>query len=128
MDKRRTVFIGINGRKLLRKYMKEREKKYGHIYLSERLVTTDDNNPLTYDGLFSILRFRAQDAGIPTIPPHDFRRAFAVEMLRNGCDLVRLADLMGHNSLEILKLYLHLVEDDIRQAHSSFGPVDHVDL
>ena len=49
---------------------------------------------------------------------------FAVTMLRNGCDLARLADLMGHANLEVLRRYLHLVDDDLREMHALAGPVD----
>ncbi len=53
-----------------------------------------------------------------------FRRAFEVTILRNGCDLARLADLMGHANLEVLRRYLHLVDDDLREIHALAGPVD----
>ena len=45
-------------------------------------------------------------------------------MLRNGCDLAMLADLMGHANLEVLRRYLHLVDDDLREMHALAGLVD----
>lgn len=38
--------------------------------------------------------------------------------------LARLADLMGHASLEVLRRYLHLVTDDLQEIHAQAGPVD----
>jgi site-specific recombinase XerD len=68
---------------------------------------------------------RAKDAGISPAPAcHDFRRCYAVNMLRNGCDLARLAELMGHNSLEVLRRYLYLVPNDLAAAHAQAGPID----
>ncbi len=64
------------------------------------------------------------DTQAPIPGLHDFRQAFAVTMLRNGCDLARLAYLMGHANLEVLRRYLHLVNDDLPEIHALVGPVD----
>lgn len=89
---------------------------------SAPLFVTDENDRLSYSSLVNILRRRSSDAGVKMPMPHDFRRTFAIEMLRNGCDLARLAELMGHNTLEVLRRYLHLVYDDLREAHQQAGP------
>lgn len=45
-----------------------------------------------------ILDERAEEAGVPHIGPHDFRRTFAGNLLDNGVDLARVQQLMGHAS------------------------------
>lgn len=45
-----------------------------------------------------ILDERADEAGVPHIGPHDFRRTFAGDLLDNGVDLARVQQLMGHAS------------------------------
>jgi site-specific recombinase XerD len=45
-----------------------------------------------------ILDERADEAGVPHIGPHDFRRTFAGNLLDNGVDLARVQQLMGHAS------------------------------
>jgi site-specific recombinase XerD len=45
-----------------------------------------------------ILDERADEAKVPHIGPHDFRRTFAGNLLDNGVDLARVQQLMGHAS------------------------------
>jgi site-specific recombinase XerD len=72
--------------------------------------------------LVHLVRRAAAHAGIQAPGLHDFRRFFAVTSLRQGCDVARLAGLMGHADLTILQRYLYLVDDDRREAHARFGP------
>jgi site-specific recombinase XerD len=43
---------------------------------------------------------------------HDFRRAFALAMLRNGADVYTLAKLMGHEGITVLLRYLKQTYQD----------------
>ena len=79
-------------------------------------------------GLREIIRRRALAAGIEEPGLHDFRRCFAVQILRNGFDLVTLSRLMGHFTLTVTQRYLYLVEDDLRAGHQIAGPVDNAGL
>lgn len=45
-----------------------------------------------------ILDERADEAKVPHLGPHDFRRTFAGNLLDNGVDLARVQQLMGHAS------------------------------
>jgi integrase/recombinase XerD len=122
--KARTVFLGSKARKAVRAYLKER----GTVYDDDALFVTDDGEGrLHYGGLCRLVERRSADAGVPTPGLHDFRRCFAVTMLRSGVDLVRLAHLMGHSNLEVLRRYLSLCTDDIRAAHMMGSPVDRLD-
>lgn len=123
--KARTVFLGGKSRKALRAYLKER----GPIEAGDPLFLSQTGERLTYGGLVHVVRDRAENAGVDPLPGvHDFRRAFALAMLRNGVDLARLAELMGHGDLEILRRYLALVDDDLRLAHAQGSPVDRSDI
>ncbi len=119
-DKPRTIFVGSRCRRSLRAYIKMRSD----IRPNTPLFVTDEGDRIKYMGLVKIVKRRAADAGIDAPGLHDFRRTFAIEMLRGGCDLARLAELMGHTSLDVLILYLHLVTDDLRVAHAQASPVD----
>jgi integron integrase len=41
---------------------------------------------------------------------HTFRHSFATEMLRGGCDIRTLQDVMGHKDIRTTTIYLHVVE------------------
>ena len=80
---------------------------------------------LTYDGLRAILTRRAKLAGLKETPsPHDFRRAMAINYLRNGGDVFTLQLILGHKSLAVLRRYLALTERDTQEAHARYSPVD----
>jgi site-specific recombinase XerD len=55
---------------------------------------------------------------------HDFRRAFALAVLRNGTDVYALAKLMGHDGITVLQLYLKQTYQDTYAAHQRADPVD----
>lgn len=116
--KPRSVFVGKKTRLAIRAYLKKRVDKHPALWL------TDDGERLTYWGLNQIIRRRAADAGVPKPELHSFRRAFALNFLRNGGDLMSLQRLMGHADLQVLRRYLAQTTQDLQVAHGKNGPVD----
>jgi integrase len=79
-----------------------------------------------YGGLCPILNQRAKAIGITYPTAHDFRRAFALAMLRNGVDLITLSRLMGHTTIKVLQRYLNQLPEDLQEAHRRGSPVDNM--
>jgi len=117
--KPRTVFLGEKSRRAIRAYLKSRKDICSALW-----VIDDDAGRLGYPGLRKMLVRRAKLAGVDTPSPHDFRRAFAINMLRAGVDLVTLARLMGHTNLKTLQRYLLQLPEDLQAAHNKGSPVD----
>ncbi|MEW6285430.1 MAG: tyrosine-type recombinase/integrase [Chloroflexota bacterium] len=118
----RMVYLSQKTRRAMRAYLRTRRDT------SPALWTTKHGDRLTYDGLREILKRRAKQAGLKETPsPHDFRRAFALNYLRNGGDIFTLARLLGHQGIDVLKRYLAQTDQDAQQAHARFSPVDHLD-
>jgi integrase/recombinase XerD len=117
--KPRTVFIGKESKKAVRTYLRERNDGLEALW-----VTDDQKKRLAYGGLRALLERQAKLAGIDTPSAHDFRRAFALTMLRRGVDLITIARLMGHTSLKVLHRYLKQLPEDLQEAHRQAGPVD----
>jgi len=124
-DKSRIAYLGKKSRKMIRRYLKHRTD---YLKADSPLFVTKGDTRLSFSGLREIVRRRAQAAGIREPGLHDFRRCFAVQMLRNGCDLVTLSRLMGHSTLSVTQRYLYLVDDDLREGHQIAGPVDNAGL
>ena len=123
--KSRTVFIGKQTRKSVRKYLKIRTDN------SPALWITNPNHGslrLTYGGLRSMVNRRSNQVSVNPPSLHNFRRAFALAMLRAGVDVFTLAKLMGHSSIDVLKHYLKQTTEDTTIAHRRYGPVDNEGL
>lgn len=69
---------------------------------------------------------RSKSAGIQAPSLHNFRRSFALAMLREGVDIYTLAELMGHSTIDVLKYYLKQTTEDMALAHNEHGPVDNI--
>jgi len=119
--KPRTVFVGKQARKAIRSYLRTREDLSPALWVTN---SSHGSHCLTYWGLRSMINRRSKKAGITSPSLHDFRRAFALAMLREGVDVFTLAKLMGHSSIEVLKGYLKQTTEDIALAHQIHGPVD----
>ncbi len=117
--KPRMVFLGRKTLRAVRAYLRFRRDRNPALWVSVH------GDRVTYAALRCLLRRRAQFASIRDIPtPHDFRRAFALIMLRNGVDVFALQKLMGHSDLQVLRRYLAQTDQDIQAAHMRGSPVD----
>lgn len=123
--KQRQVRIGAQARKAIRRMMAYRataaegEPLWGAY--EGRIVLA---GALSQRGLASMLKRLGARAGVQPCNPHRFRRTFALQMLRAGCDLHSLRLLMGHSTLAVLQRYLALGGEDVERAHERYSPVD----
>jgi site-specific recombinase XerD len=117
----REVYLSTKTRRAVRSYLRMRQDTNPALWISK------NKDRLTHDGLRAILTRRAKLAGLAEIPsPHDFRRAMAINYLRNGGDVFTLQLILGHRSLVVLRRYLALTERDTQEAHTRFSPVDNL--
>ena len=117
--KPRMVFLGRKTIRAIRAYLRARRDNNPALWVSVH------GDRMTYTALRGLLRRRAYAAGLRQIPtPHDFRRAFALIMLRNGVDIFALQKLMGHSDLQVLRRYLAQTDEDVHTAHMRGSPVD----
>lgn len=123
-QKERPIFMGASTRKQLRYYFKER----GRMRADEPLFATYDGRRMKQDGLVKTFGRLQRVSGVPTCRCHTFRRTFAITCLRNGMNVYVLAKPMGHADISVLRHYLALVEDDLKEAHDRYGAVDHFDF
>ena len=56
----------------------------------------------------------------------DSRRTFATWTLHDGMDIYTVAGLMGHSTIDLLKHYVSLSDEDLQRAHEAHSPVDHI--
>ncbi len=124
-NKPRTVYIGKQSKRALRRYLASRNDRCPALWVTHSRYGSDR---LSYDGFREVFSRRAKEAHVEEPSPHDFRRAFALSMHRNGTDIFTLAKLMGHEGISVLQRYLKQTNLDTEEAHRRAGPVDNANL
>lgn len=95
----RRLSLGGMARRKLRSYIIERGDHPGSLFVGER-------GPLTANAVQRLLRKYCAFAKVK-VSPSILRHTFANSFLESEGDVVELADLLGHESLETTRLYLN---------------------
>jgi site-specific recombinase XerD len=120
--KSRTVYMGQKTRRALRAYLKQRGNKPGPLFLSRY------RGRLAYDGLRDIIIRAAKRAAVSPPSLHAFRRACALNLHRNGADLLTIQRVLGHADLTILRRYIKQTAEDLQTAQTAASPADNAGL
>ena len=120
--KSRTVFFGNDTRKAIQKYL----RFTGITDNDEYLVLNQDGGRLKPRSVQERISIHAAAAGIKGVrpSPHTFRHTFAKSFLMNNGDSCVLRDLLGHNSMSTVIIYLKLFGDDLQKKYQGKSPVD----
>ena len=54
--------------------------------------------------------------------PHSFRHAFATHLLNEGCDILTVQELLGHESLRATQVYTHVTNDRLKDVYLKTHP------
>lgn len=54
--------------------------------------------------------------------PHQLRHACATHMLKNGCDIRHIQELLGHKDLTTTQVYTHIDTEDLKKVVSRLHP------
>lgn len=92
----------------------------------EELFLTRDGRSLSPKTVWQMIRDCGERAGITGVrcSPHTFRHTFAKSFLLNGGDLFTLQKILGHSSLEVVRMYVNLASDDVQVQRRRYSPVD----
>lgn len=99
--KRRQVFLPGQLCRMLREYAKNREIKSGPVFV------TKNGTPLDRSNIWSEMKRLCREAGVPEkkVFPHNLRHLFARTYYGAQKDVVRLADILGHTSVNTTRIY-----------------------
>jgi integrase/recombinase XerD len=120
--KPRSVYLGERSRRALRAWLRHIEDDSGPVWRKRT------GERMKYESVRMMFVRRARLAGVPEPSPHDFRRAFALQSLRAGMDLLTLSRLLGHADLQMVRRYVAQTDDDLQAAHTQYSPVDRAKL
>lgn len=87
--------------RLLERYCRERSIRRGCVFV------TRTGRPLDRSNIWKMMKRLAQKVGVGLRKtfPHNLRRLFAVTYYRKYRDIVHLADILGHSSLNTARMY-----------------------
>lgn len=109
------------------KTTKELEKliSFMNVVPDDPLWLTQFGEQYFGDTFAKMLKKYAKKVGVkgPRVSPHTFRHYFAVKFLREGGNVVALARILGHSSLEMTQVYVRFVGSDLREQHDLASPV-----
>jgi integrase/recombinase XerC len=114
-EKSRTVPVHAKLREALAAWLAERPGKPGAD--SAALFTSVRGTRMTTDAIADVIEAITRAAGLDDhVTSHILRHTFGTELTRDGVDLVTVAELMGHASLETTRLYTRPSSDDMQRA------------
>ncbi len=113
----RTVIIPDALCKILKKYAAEQNIKSGSIFVSK------NGKPLDRSNIWKLMKRLSEEAGVPKekVFPHNLRHLFARTYYSIEKDIARLADILGHSSIETTRIYTMESGDTHRRQIQKLG-------
>ncbi len=100
--KNRTILIPSSLRKELLRYAKDRNRKSGSIFL------TRTGKEMNRSNIWKSLKALCKAAGVlaSKVFPHNLRHLFATAFYEAEKDISKLADVLGHSSINTTRIYI----------------------
>ena len=121
-NKERFVTYGEYCEESLKNYIQD-----GRVTLnikdSKTLFLNNKGGNLTERGVRYILDQLIQKTSIQKkISPHMIRHSFATHLLNEGCDLLTVQKLLGHESIKATQIYTHVTTDRLKEVYFNSFP------
>ena len=100
--KTRTILLPSALRRELLRYAKRQSIKSGSIFL------TRTGKPMNRSNIWRALKSLCEEAGVlaSKVFPHNLRHMFATAFYNAARDIARLADVLGHSSINTTRIYI----------------------
>jgi integrase/recombinase XerD len=119
--KGRTVYLGKAARRVLWRYLAEREDGEDP---EAPLFLVKYDRPMNKNALRMLIVHLGKKVGVKNCHPHRFRHTFSITYLRSGGDVFTLQSLLGHTTLDMVQHYARIAEIDVQEAHRRASPAD----
>ena len=94
-----------------------------NIHNSTYLFLNNNGEQLTDRGVRYILSNLIEKTSInKKISPHMIRHSFATHLLNNGCSLLSVQKLLGHDSIKSTQVYTHVSTDRLKEVYRNSFP------
>lgn len=120
-NKERIVRFGDYCDEILKMYLND-----GHYKLnadSDYLFLNNNGEQLTDRGVRYLLdKIISKTTIEKKISPHMLRHSFATHLLNEGCDILTVQELLGHESLSATAIYTHVTNDRLKDVYFRTHP------
>lgn len=121
-NKERISRIGDYAKEVLDLYLSDGYKQL-NVKNTNYLFLNKDGRKLTTRGIRYILDKIIQKSTIgKKISPHMLRHSFATHLLNEGCDILSVQELLGHESLSATAIYTHVTTDRLKEVYYKAHP------
>lgn len=94
-----------------------------NIKNSDYLFLNKNGEGLTERGVRYILDQIIKKTSLnKSISPHMLRHSFATHLLNEGCDLITVQKLLGHESIKATQIYTHVTTDRLKEVYYNSFP------
>lgn len=94
-----------------------------HHKTCEYLIINERGNKITTRGIEKIIDNIIKQASLKKkVTPHMIRHSFATHLLNEGCDILTVKELLGHESLETTQIYTHVSNERLREVYLKCHP------
>ncbi|MBP1905491.1 integrase/recombinase XerD [Paenibacillus turicensis] len=89
-----------------------------------------DNKPFKRRGIQQAIKNIGAEAGIKgvRVSPHTFRHTFSKMYIMQGGDAFSLQKILGHTSLDVVRIYVNLFGVDLSGQHTKYSPLNNLDI
>lgn len=114
--------VPLNGpcRNALQEWVDERRTKYAHVD-EDAFFLSNRGTRLSVDSIDHLIRGLAQSANLESVSAHTLRHTCLTNLIREGTDVVLVAQVGGHRKLETTMRYSLPTQADLETAMGKIG-------
>lgn len=122
-NKERIVYFHDIAKEKLMRYIERDRSFFLKGKSSSYLLLNQKGGPLTTRGVELILDGIIEKTALhKNISPHMLRHSFATHLLNEGCDLLTVQTLLGHESVSATGIYTHITNDYLKNIYRTAHP------
>ncbi len=115
--KMRIVNYGEYASDILDMYLNDGYKELNK-FNSDYLILNNQGRAITERGVRYILTNLIKKTSLhKNISPHMLRHSFATHLLNEGCDILSVKELLGHESISSTQIYTHITNDQLKNIY-----------
>lgn len=119
----RLVPFQVQAGRVLKRYLKARGKSpVDYLFISR------EDTQFARKSIQDRIRKYGRMANITNVrnSPHTFRHTFAKMSVRNGANLFDLQKILGHKTLDMVRVYVNLFSSEVAESHRKFSPIENL--